>query len=281
MYVDVDGTLVIVYADYMEKDQPQGVEPIMSVDDSKFYPHKIHIDMVKEFKHRGFNIIVWSQGGSDWAESVVKKIGLEDYIDVIMPKPSWYFDDAPVEKFMPENTRIYKAPLGSNGNTDDSLPSLVPKELTDNQLSVDLAKQMLGTDPNKLVKQILGAKEIATIDLAVKGHEDVPRDPDWHKPNNAFHAILKDMNTDRHSDWVLGYLWKNYEVKSKTKLTPKQYRDLVTKFKKFQKLTTEQQTAAREKYANVYAAEQRRREQIRQREASDSSSGANLCEGHS
>jgi hypothetical protein len=42
---------------------------------------------------RGHGIIVWSAGGSDWAEAVVKALNIEEYVDVVAPKPTYYIDD--------------------------------------------------------------------------------------------------------------------------------------------------------------------------------------------
>lgn len=66
-----------------------------------------HIDAMKLHKLRGHTIIVWSAGGEDWAEEVVKKLGLEEYVNAVMPKPDWFYDDLPAAEFMPEVNRKY------------------------------------------------------------------------------------------------------------------------------------------------------------------------------
>ncbi len=59
-----------------------------------------HVNALKAHKIRGHQVVVWSQGGSDWAEAVVKGLGLESYVDLIVPKPHWFFDDLKPEEFM-------------------------------------------------------------------------------------------------------------------------------------------------------------------------------------
>lgn len=61
----------------------------------RLLPHYKHIELLKQFKVRGQYVVVWSQGGYKWASEVVKKLGLEDYVDCVMPKPKWIVDDLP------------------------------------------------------------------------------------------------------------------------------------------------------------------------------------------
>jgi len=44
-------------------------------------------------KRRAFSVIVWSSGGSDWGEAVIQALGIEDFVDVIMPKIDFHLDD--------------------------------------------------------------------------------------------------------------------------------------------------------------------------------------------
>lgn len=70
-------------------------------------PETVHVNednvkALKQFAVRGYTIIVWSQGGHRWAEAVVKALNLEEYVDLILEKPKWYFDDLPAKAFMGE-----------------------------------------------------------------------------------------------------------------------------------------------------------------------------------
>jgi len=56
-------------------------------------PNRFAIEYLKKMKRRHYSIVVWSAGGSDWAEAVVKALGLEDYVDVVMPKIDDHLDD--------------------------------------------------------------------------------------------------------------------------------------------------------------------------------------------
>ena len=90
---DVDDTLVIWNV-------PPGEEGNTRVFDNfgfkeKLLPHRAHIKLLKQFKARGQFVIVWSQGGHQWASEVVKYLELTEYVDLIMAKPKWIVDDLP------------------------------------------------------------------------------------------------------------------------------------------------------------------------------------------
>lgn len=68
-------------------------------------PHEKHIALLKKHKGRGQFVIVWSAAGVKWAESVVKTLNLESYVDLIMTKPTKLVDDLPVHEIFP--VRIY------------------------------------------------------------------------------------------------------------------------------------------------------------------------------
>jgi hypothetical protein len=67
-------------------------------------PHLKHVEMMRRFKARGHFVIVWSQGGYEWAEEVIKKLGAQDAVDLVMTKPKWIIDDLPPNLWM---TRAY------------------------------------------------------------------------------------------------------------------------------------------------------------------------------
>ena len=85
--------------------------------DPKFYPGKVvtittngfpekgavnefALEHLKKMKRRGYAVVVWSAGGSDWAEAVVKALEIERYVDLVMPKIDDHLDDTedPVDK---------------------------------------------------------------------------------------------------------------------------------------------------------------------------------------
>lgn len=74
---------------------------------TRLLPHKAHISQLIKHKNAGHSIVVWSQGGVVWATNVVKALKLEEYVDVVMCKPFWYYDDIPMHVFMPEEHRVY------------------------------------------------------------------------------------------------------------------------------------------------------------------------------
>lgn len=88
---DVDDTLIMWRI-------PQGYDgPLVETNLNGFkdvgIPNQPAIDHLKKMKARNYAIVVWSAGGSDWAEEVVRALKLELYVDVIMPKIDFHLDD--------------------------------------------------------------------------------------------------------------------------------------------------------------------------------------------
>lgn len=90
---DVDDTLIMwrIPEDY--------TGPLVETDldgfKDKGIPNQHAINHLKKMKARGYAVIVWSAGGSEWAEAVVKALELEDFVDVVMPKIDFHLDDVP------------------------------------------------------------------------------------------------------------------------------------------------------------------------------------------
>ncbi len=93
-YVDCDHTLI-------EWSPLKEVAPLTLVSPKgchNVYPMQKNIDLIRELRAVGWEIIVWSQGGVEHAERVVKLLKIEDLVDVIVSKPSLYVDDLPLEQ---------------------------------------------------------------------------------------------------------------------------------------------------------------------------------------
>lgn len=102
-YFDVDDTLI--YWNWPKTNEQQTIT---------LYPHSdkepitfaVNSEMVEQLKKhwaRKHAIVVWSQGGWQWAEQVVKALNLQDYVDLVIEKPSWLYDDLPAKAFMPKS----------------------------------------------------------------------------------------------------------------------------------------------------------------------------------
>ena len=89
---DVDDTLIIY-------DKPEHIEDIVTFScpytgkTVTAYPHKSHAIFIKQQHARGRFVIVWSNAGADWAETVVRTLGLSDYVHLVMTKPIMVVDD--------------------------------------------------------------------------------------------------------------------------------------------------------------------------------------------
>lgn len=102
---DVDDTLVMWEANHTQPGE--GKIAIVDPNDNQtvyLKPHKKHIKILKDLKSRGYYITVWSAGGYGWAEAVVKTLGIEEHVDVVMTKPIKFFDDLPLSEL---GSRVY------------------------------------------------------------------------------------------------------------------------------------------------------------------------------
>lgn len=117
-YFDVDDTLVMWgYGDHPEartilcpksktlidgelRESPAWSELVV--------PNKANILQLIKHKQRGHRIVVWSAGGADWAEAVVRSLELTDYVDMVVSKPSWWYDDLTAEEVLQPVNRVYK-----------------------------------------------------------------------------------------------------------------------------------------------------------------------------
>jgi acid phosphatase class B len=70
-------------------------------------PHPAHIQAVKDHYERGDFVIIWSQRGYEWVESVVKAFGLENHVDLMIAKPYMHYDDLPSWEWIGERKFIH------------------------------------------------------------------------------------------------------------------------------------------------------------------------------
>lgn len=94
LFFDVDDSLVL----WGKKEDPTDEEIQINdvyMPDTKItlIKHKRNIELLQRNKGQGRTIVVWSAGGVFHAEEVIKALGLEDYVDLIMAKPTQYVDD--------------------------------------------------------------------------------------------------------------------------------------------------------------------------------------------
>lgn len=115
-YFDVDHTLIIWEMDPNKYDpsegsgesgvhnllnkQPESLFMNFNGRDFSIRPIWTHVSQLVQQKLKGVNVVVWSAGGVDWAEAVVKRLGLENLVDVVITKPHFFYDDSNPEGFM-------------------------------------------------------------------------------------------------------------------------------------------------------------------------------------
>jgi phosphoserine phosphatase len=81
-----------VYLDGEETECPAWTEFLV--------PHRKHIQKLIEYKKKGSTIVVWSKGGEVWAAAVCKALKIDRYVDLVIEKPSKYYDDLEAKDFM-------------------------------------------------------------------------------------------------------------------------------------------------------------------------------------
>lgn len=102
IYFDVDDTLILWNCPPEEGEEYQIVQ--YKANRIKMVPHIPHIKLLKQHFNENKKIVVWSQGGADWAEAVILHLGLENYVHAIMSKPTEYVDDLHSYYFMGKPT---------------------------------------------------------------------------------------------------------------------------------------------------------------------------------
>ena len=53
----------------------------------------MHVMFLKHCKNRGDLVVLWSKNGFSWAQEIAKKLGIENYVDYCMSKPTRHIDD--------------------------------------------------------------------------------------------------------------------------------------------------------------------------------------------
>lgn len=77
-----------------------------------------NIERLKNHYHIGHTVVVWSNGGWEHALNVLTKAKLLEYVHVVMNKPTWMYDDMPIEYALPCPKYVGELP-----NNLDSKPS--------------------------------------------------------------------------------------------------------------------------------------------------------------
>lgn len=112
---DVDDTLIMHqnYKPHEDEAEWRGVGHVSikcpyTGDVGNYYINYNMVRLLKEEHARGGCNVVWSRGGYQWAEAVVKALELGPMVSLIMSKPLVYMDDKPVTEWMTD--RVYIPP---------------------------------------------------------------------------------------------------------------------------------------------------------------------------
>ncbi len=97
-YFDVDDTLV--YWKPRTSEHSASVHVKSEHIHAYINPNREMIAQMIQHCARGHSVVVWSRGGWQWAEAVVKALDIECYVTAVMSKPEGYYDDIPASEFM-------------------------------------------------------------------------------------------------------------------------------------------------------------------------------------
>ena len=101
-YFDVDGTLI----EYLGSAFQYSLPTCLVINDRAFLPVEKHIEKIKDHNAQGHYVVVWSAGGREWAEKIISLLKLEPYVDAIITKPNWIYDDYDPSEWMPKRQYI-------------------------------------------------------------------------------------------------------------------------------------------------------------------------------
>jgi hypothetical protein len=125
---DVDETLI-----FHVKPSHAVFETLITIEDPlvagqyiRVWPNDPMIKVLKDEKLRGSHITVWSRSGWEWAEAVVKALGIEAFVDIVQDKPRVYLDDKPVQEWLADRVylkpdRVYKKHVTTNKGDNNGL----------------------------------------------------------------------------------------------------------------------------------------------------------------
>ncbi len=116
IYFDVDETLIMWEGDdvtqaYFDNEKITGTmappwgSDIIYIDKISYKKHVYHINRLIHHSITGDKVIVWSAGGEKWAKRVVRALKIEKYVNVILSKPDFYYDDVELKDF--KSGRMY------------------------------------------------------------------------------------------------------------------------------------------------------------------------------
>ena len=106
VFYDVDDTLITWNSsEELEDDVITLTDAMGDITEHKVLRKNV-ISLIEHSK-RGHKIVVWSAGGYAWASQAVKLLGLEKYVDLVVSKPTWWYDDLTAEEvLLPSNRRF-------------------------------------------------------------------------------------------------------------------------------------------------------------------------------
>lgn len=86
---DIDDTVVMEHS----KDPDLTYIDVLTGKEKHGKIHKAHVEQIIKHKARGYYVVAWSGNGYKHVEQIIKALGIEAHVDLIMSKPIKHFDD--------------------------------------------------------------------------------------------------------------------------------------------------------------------------------------------
>lgn len=86
---DIDDTVVMEHS----KDPDLTYTDVLTGKEKHGKIHKAHVEQIIKHKARGYYVVAWSGNGYRHVEQIIKALGIEAHVDLIMSKPIKHFDD--------------------------------------------------------------------------------------------------------------------------------------------------------------------------------------------
>lgn len=77
--------------------------------------HEKNVNLLKKFSRLGYQIMVFSQTGADWAKCIIDALGIEQFVDYYGTKPMFYIDDKGADSWM---QRVWRDPVTGKEGSD-------------------------------------------------------------------------------------------------------------------------------------------------------------------
>lgn len=99
---DCDGTIIKAFTEATDEEKAKYARTTIKTPwgECEFLVLHHVVESIKRHHMQGHYVRIWSAGGANWAETIIKSLQLEEYVDEVGSKNRWYYDDLPADSWM-------------------------------------------------------------------------------------------------------------------------------------------------------------------------------------